>query len=801
MAKITIGQNDGITTGFLNLLKEKQKNGELDSSVNLKFNREQWNKILSTFADLNDARKANNQKLIFSGGSDYSKNNWHNNFVVRRGSIELSDAEENALIAAAFGAQFSGASTASATKTNNNDQQTQTVVEQKENTKKEDAQTAVVEQKENTKKEDAQTVVEQPVAVTDNNDKVEVSKPKVTSSGDQAIANNLVTELKVDEKKDDNDATISTEAEKEAEKQEEPVITKDPFNKENFEERMNKATISADIVKAQTDALIIGTELRDQATQVDLAEMKKYSGVDKNGDTTQEWQNFVRNYVENDFIQNNSIDGNSVNGTNINGDRYDNNKSPIKDRILNDENKDGYTLAEEVERTPFAQYLAKETKVGEEPGLNLNNVEGVNVLNLENLTLENTNEQIGKVGESLAAAANKIDESVTILAGKRKASMDNVKHQNENIATQVTTANSALNIIKSYVKVSKDDQEFLTEYTENKAKIDNMKKPVTDEEGNEIGKEEYTSYQPFGRYQFAREAQDKQIITNNFDNLRFGKTNEGYVWDYIYIPEEEKESVEGAMTRLMNKYPNIKDQMQSLAKASEQITKSRQGVIDGLKDVARYEILQSQLGEIKQKLTDKSSELLSISQNLQEIDEFYEAADKKADKMYESEKNSKTKATGRADYKVGRTDEKGNQSREVLGEDDDNTKFDAGKDNRRTEKANKEAKRGKRESDKATGRVVTQQEKEAIVNKHDRAVYDRDDALRMYKPLSAKTISDEAEVPESLKEQYKVAVNQFSNFSLELYGNTIRVKDKESGELKYTIYENTSTSEIRQIQL
>ena len=631
-------------------------------------------------------------------------------------------------------------------------------------------------------------------------------KPRYKSKGDEGVSNNFVTRMygeapqtQVKDSVPNVEQNIKIEKEEvvveDKTPKEETVQTgKDPFNAEAFNKRISEAKYSADVVKAQTDALNIGIELRNRATKVDLAEMKQYSGVDENGNPTEKWTNYVKNYIEHNFMYNNNIES-----TEVKGIEYDVNKTPLKDRILTDKDKNGNTLEDVLKNSSLPEHLKRETATGDKPGINLSNVEGVNVLNLKNLTLENTNEQIGKVGESLRIASDKIDESLIILRQKLQASKENVTDQNNKIATQIITANSALNIIKSYVKVSKDDQEFLTEYAENKAKIDNMKKPVTDEEGNEIGKEEYTSYQPFGRYQFAREAEDKQIITTNFDNLRFGKTQNGnYVVDYVNIPAEEKAVVEGAMTRLMAKYPNIKDQLNSFGNSCEQIRKSRQGVIDGLKDVAKYEVLLNQLGEINQKLTAKSSTLLSISQNLEEIDTFNEAADKKAENMYQSEKTALTKATERADYKVGRTDEKGNQSREVLDEDKDNTKYND-QDGRRSRKAGQKAAEGKKESDKAATRVLSQMEASTAVAKHDRAVFDYNDALDAYKPVTAKAIKSEADVPENLKEQYKVAVNQFSDFNLELYGNTIRVKDKETNEVKYVIDENTTTAQIKQM--
>ncbi len=628
-------------------------------------------------------------------------------------------------------------------------------------------------------------------------DTIKPGKQRLQSKGDEGVSGNVVTRMYGEQAKKNNEpiqvqepVVVKEEVPvKETPKEEIVQTGKDPFNAKAFNDRINNAKSSADIVKAQTDALNIGIDLRNRATKVDLAEMQKYSGVDKNGNPTDEWSQYVRRYVENSFMRNNNIEN-----TEVKGIEYDVNKASLRDRILNDTDNNDCTLQEVMEKSSLPEHLRRETATGDKPGINLSNVEGVNVLNLENLTLENTNEQIGKVGSSLSLAASKIDESLEILGQKLKASKENINDQNKKIATQIITANSARNIIKSYVSLSRDDQEFLTDYVENKNKVEF----IPDAEGNEISADEVTSYGQFGRWQFAREARDKEIITNQFDNIRFGKTQDGqYVWDYVNIPADERKSVESAMTRLMNKYPNIKTQMQSFASASEQITKSRQGVIDGLKDVAKYEILEGQLGEIKRKLTDKSSELLLISQNLEEIDAFYEDAKNIEEKAYETEKNKLAKATDRADYKVGRTDEKGNASREVLGEDDDNTKFDASKDNRRSKKAKAKAEEGQKESNIAAERVITQREAEAAVKKHDRAAYDRDDALELYKPLSAKAIKSDSDVPEDLREQYKAAKKLYSDCNFEIYGKIIRVKDKVSGEIKYQFDGNTSISEIK----
>ncbi len=820
MANIKI-ENGGITTGFLNLLKEKQKNGELNSNMSLKFNREQWNRILSTFAELNDVRKANNEKLIFTGGSDYSSNNWHRNFIVKRGSIELSESEEFALIKAAFGAEFSNTEVKAEKPQKKDGGQASVVPEgivEVERPQVTSVQVISPKQQKNTEKqkEEKAPVKEPVIDGLKPKEAVQIEQPQtesvvpaapIFSYGDQGVANNAVTRVIDNSKKSsvDNDKVVAEEVEtvveevakEEAPKQEAVPTGKDPFDAGAFKSRIEGSKPSADIVKAQTDALNIGIDLRNQATKVDLAEMKQYNRTYKNGDPTQEWDDYVDRYTGTDFMQKCNIADKKVDG-----DIYDlKSKDNLADRIIKEEDSERCTLVDLLKGSSFAQHLMRETKVGDEPGLNLNNIEGLDVLNIENLTLKNTNEQIDKVGKSLAVAADKIQESLGILDSKIKASIANVDSQNENIRTQITAAESAMGLIKGEIKLSSEEKkEFLTEYRNNKALIDNIKNVITDAEGNEIGKEEYTTYKSFGRRKFAREAGDKEIVTNQFDNLRFGMTEDGkYTWDYTYVPEEEREAVEAAMTRLVNAYPRIEQEMKALAEASKQITELRQGAIDGLKDVVKYEVLRSQLDEIKTKLNEKSDELILISQNLKEIDEFYEVAKNTEEKTYETEKNNLAKATDRADYKVGRTNEKGNESREVLGEDDDNTKFDASKDNRRSKKAGKKAEEGKKEADKAAERVIKQQEAEAAVKKHDSAVYDRDDALNMYKP--AGTITDENGVPENLKSQYRVAVRLFSNFDLELYGNTIRVKDKESGEVKYEFDENTSLSEIRQVKL
>ena len=67
---IQIVTNKGLRNGIYNLIKDKAEKGEITfkDDKGAERSHEEWVAALNAVADANDARKANNQTSIFSGG-------------------------------------------------------------------------------------------------------------------------------------------------------------------------------------------------------------------------------------------------------------------------------------------------------------------------------------------------------------------------------------------------------------------------------------------------------------------------------------------------------------------------------------------------------------------------------------------------------------------------------------------------------------------------------------------------------------------------------------------------------------
>lgn len=94
---IIIKKNKGITHALRDLVKENPNSILSDGKITAK----EWNAVLDKLIDINHARKANNQKPIFTGGTDKSRAGWHSSFVVHPNQkIEFTPEEMSALYSA-----------------------------------------------------------------------------------------------------------------------------------------------------------------------------------------------------------------------------------------------------------------------------------------------------------------------------------------------------------------------------------------------------------------------------------------------------------------------------------------------------------------------------------------------------------------------------------------------------------------------------------------------------------------------------------------------------------------------------
>lgn len=94
---IIIKKNKGITHALRDLVKKNPNSILSDGKITAK----EWNAVLDTLIDINNSRKVNNQKPIFTGGTDKSRSGWHSSFVVHPNQkIEFTAEEMSALYSA-----------------------------------------------------------------------------------------------------------------------------------------------------------------------------------------------------------------------------------------------------------------------------------------------------------------------------------------------------------------------------------------------------------------------------------------------------------------------------------------------------------------------------------------------------------------------------------------------------------------------------------------------------------------------------------------------------------------------------
>lgn len=94
---IIIKKNKGITHALRDLVKKNPNSILSDGKITAK----EWNAVLDTLIDINNSRKSNNQKPIFTGGTDKSRAGWHSSFVVHPNQkIEFTAEEMSALYSA-----------------------------------------------------------------------------------------------------------------------------------------------------------------------------------------------------------------------------------------------------------------------------------------------------------------------------------------------------------------------------------------------------------------------------------------------------------------------------------------------------------------------------------------------------------------------------------------------------------------------------------------------------------------------------------------------------------------------------
>lgn len=99
--KIQIKKNLGITHALKDLV-EQQKMELSDGKITAK----EWNAVLDKLIEIQQNRKANGQASIFGGGTDKTRNGWHNSFIVHPNQEIEFTADEIGQLYEAMGAKF-----------------------------------------------------------------------------------------------------------------------------------------------------------------------------------------------------------------------------------------------------------------------------------------------------------------------------------------------------------------------------------------------------------------------------------------------------------------------------------------------------------------------------------------------------------------------------------------------------------------------------------------------------------------------------------------------------------------------
>ena len=75
--KIIIEKNKGITHALKKLIEKMPNSIISDGKITLS----EWNATMDKLIELNEKRKSEGKESIFTGGTDKTRNGWHNSFL------------------------------------------------------------------------------------------------------------------------------------------------------------------------------------------------------------------------------------------------------------------------------------------------------------------------------------------------------------------------------------------------------------------------------------------------------------------------------------------------------------------------------------------------------------------------------------------------------------------------------------------------------------------------------------------------------------------------------------------------
>lgn len=556
---------------------------------------------------------------------------------------------------------------------------------------------------------------------------------------------------------------------------------KKTFNINDLNNKLNHAGTAAEVVDLQTEALNYGIDFRDRAIQVNLTDFHKYND-------TEYWEGIVSDYNFSQDITKLRYQGNLVQ---VHGAKYDSDERPINERVMGETGENILTLTEELTQKSFPEHVLDATRLTEEEakvmsdanaaGLSLSSVANIDVTALENLTTENSNEQISELGDNLLSAAHEVDNAINVLNMKIETYLGNIKIQNDRIDGQIDLIKKAESIIREFVgqENSKDLEAYYN--------------------SSSLSKKNYDTYEQYdARDRLKVEAHDRRLMRIYLERngrIPVAKDSQGnLVIDFS--DNSKRDEYEGAFRRLSAEATatgvDVQSQLSSIKGAQEAIEEYRQNAVVSLREVERYQILNSQLSQIQTGLYKKGDTLFNISQNLATIDKFFASAQEIADRKHESESAKAGKTADAASTSISTVNQSASDARETIAEDNNQYANDK-QDTKTNKKAKKHVKKADRNTTISNKRTVSAKDARELVKRYESSLAYMNDANYIYNP------HPELTVPPELRDIYRSCLLKFRNdnvsFVLNDNNNSI-IMYNNSDNRSIRIYPDTDIDDV-----
>ena len=538
--------------------------------------------------------------------------------------------------------------------------------------------------------------------------------------------------------------------------------------------KMKAAKESSEVIAEQIEAVKTGIQLRKDATRVKL---EKFSEKLNNG-----WKAYVENYLDGEYT---TYLSSTVQAK---GANYDFEKGTFVERVL-DQETDGTKFRDELAEKSMEDLLTEVldskdskgkaikvdlTNIGATTDDKGNLVGGVDLTQLKNITLEDNNETIGERGKQLSKALEVLNGYINVITPKRDATKSNLTNINSRIEGQEKIIEAQVEIIKKKLEAVKNTDKDGNETIDS----DSVLLKAVEDGKVSIDDEEAENYSPQ-----ARAAMDRKILKEYTDIGIIIKTSaegEGenakttYSLDFEAIAESLKKgeneteaafaarkqrlknnasAAQEAFERLDKRDAKLGNALTEIGKAAASITDRRAELVQGLQELAKYEVALAKLGSMTKDLQKMATQLNTTYDYLSDIDKFNEEADQKVGNkdtkgtMFYKEKKAEEDRTTEANTRAKKGEDRNQESRDAV---EDSEKGDK----QRTRTDNKDAginKSSKGKSQKGAdiatggtgfnskGRAVTtkidkQKDAEAVVNRHDIRLGEYNALRKQYDP-------------------------------------------------------------------